>query len=309
MTVRIVVVGECMLQLGELKRGATPSALSATMSYGGDTLNTALYLARTGIKSDYVTGLGDDSMSDWMIEQWRSENIGCDMVERFPDSVPGMYLIELDSQGERTFKYWRKGSPAARLFDDAARAERLFSRMMGYPHMYVSGITLALYAEAALESFLGFLERYVQQGGKLFFDGNYRPSLWSSPQAALEVFKVIYAMTDIALSTLDDELLVTGLSERDDVIEQLHAWGVREIALKMGAEGCLISIEGESTCVPTRSVEIVDTTSAGDSFNAAYIAARLQSQSPIAAAAKGNELASVVIQHRGAIIPAESMPL
>lgn len=297
-----------MLQLGELQQANDPNALNATLSYGGDTLNTALYLARLGARVDYVTALGDDSMSDWMVSRWRHENIGCDLVERFPGGVPGMYLIELDERGERSFKYWRKGSPASRLFDDPERAQRLYTRLMTFPNLYLSGITLALYKGEALASFLAFLDRYAQAGGKVFFDGNYRPSLWSSPAAALEVFKQVYRVSEVVLPTLDDETLVTGISEAERVIEQLHQWGVNEVALKMGGDGCLISHDALQQQIPAQSTCIVDTTSAGDSFNAAYIAARLGGQSPADSAARGNRLAAVVIQHRGAVIAADLMP-
>lgn len=297
-----------MLQLGELQPGDDPNALNATLSYGGDTLNTALYLARLGASTDYVTGLGDDSMSDWMLSRWRHENIGCELVERLPGGVPGMYLIELDEQGERSFKYWRKGSPASRLFDDPDRAQQLYSRLLAFPNLYLSGITLALYKGEALASFLAFLSEYAQGGGKVFFDGNYRPSLWATPAAALEVFRQVYAITEVALPTLDDETLVTGIAEPERVIEQLHRWGVNEVALKMGGEGCLVSDDSLQQQVPAQSTRIVDTTSAGDSFNAAYIAARLGGQSPADSAARGNRLAAVVIQHRGAVIAADLMP-
>jgi 2-dehydro-3-deoxygluconokinase len=304
----IAVVGECMLQLGELQQADDPNALNATLSYGGDTLNTALYLARLGVQVDYVTGVGDDSMSDWLISRWEQEKIGCEHVERFPGGVPGLYLIELDAQGERTFKYWRKGSPASRLFDEPVRAQRLYARLSAYPNLYLSGITLALYKAEALDSFLGFLHEYAQGGGKVFFDGNYRASLWSSPSAALEVFKAVYSVTEVALPTLDDEIQVTGIGDPELAIEQLKHWGVKEIALKMGGEGSMVSHKSQLQRVSAHSTKIVDTTSAGDSFNAGYIAARLAGKPPVESANLGNRLAAVVIQHRGAVIAADLMP-
>jgi len=304
----IAVVGECMLQLGELQQADDPNALNAKLSYGGDTLNTALYLSRLGVQVDYVTAVGDDSMSDWLINCWQQEGIGCEHVERFAGGVPGLYLIELDAQGERTFKYWRKGSPASRLFDEPARAERLYAHLSSYPNLYLSGITLALYKTEALASFLKFLREYAQGGGKVFFDGNYRASLWSSPSAALEAFKAVYSVTEVALPTLDDEIQVTGINDPELAIAQLKKWGVKEVALKMGEKGSIVSHGSCLQRIPTHSINIVDTTSAGDSFNAGYISARLGGKTPAESADQGNRLAAVVIQHRGAVIAANLMP-
>ena len=308
MTAEIAVIGECMLQIDELQASDEPGSLSSKLSYGGDTLNTALYLSRMGIQTDYVTALGDDSLSDWMVSRWLDEDIGCGLVERFPGCVPGIYLIELDEKGERSFKYWRKGSPASRLFDDPERANKLFKQLMEYPCLYLSGITLALYERQALASFLGFLENYAARGGRIFFDGNYRARLWADSRKALRVYKTLYAITEIALPTLDDERQLIGQYSAQEVIQKIHQWGVTEIALKIGSEGCIVSNAKRSQLVPTQPTEVVDTTSAGDSFNAAYIASRLRGHEPIEGAESGHRLASVVIQHPGAVIPRSSMP-
>ncbi|MCL4163341.1 UNVERIFIED_CONTAM: hypothetical protein GTU68_051554, partial [Idotea baltica] len=184
--------------------------LPAALSYGGDTLNTSVYLARQGIKVDYVTALGDDAMSAWMIDQWKAEHVGCHLVQRHPGSVPGLYLIEVDEHGERSFLYWRKDSPATKLFDEEGSSEHLFSLLSSFGYIYFSGITLALYNVEALSRFLIFLERYRKAGGKVLFDGNYRPKLWESRSYAAEVYEKVYRLTDIALPTIEDEQMVFG---------------------------------------------------------------------------------------------------
>jgi len=309
MTAEIAIIGECMLQIDGLKAGDDPSTLNTKLSYGGDTLNTALYLARMGIQVDYVTALGDDSLSTWMLSRWQEENIGCDLVERFSDCVPGIYLIELDGHGERSFKYWRKDSPASRMFDDPTRAKKLYDKLIDYPCLYLSGISLALYQEPALQSFMHFLEEYVGQGGRIFFDGNYRERLWKDARTALDVYKSLYAMTEVALPTLDDERQLTGRDSAQDVIHCIHQWGATEVVLKMGPQGCIVSNGQGEQLVPAEPTTVVDTTSAGDSFNAAYIASKLGGHDSIRAAEAGHRLASVVIQHPGAIIPSSSMPV
>ncbi len=303
----IAIIGECMLELSKHPATTPQTSLSAGLSYGGDTLNTAVYLARLDVKTDYVTALGDDAMSSWMIDQWQAEGVSCHLVTREKDAVPGLYMIEVDAFGERSFLYWRKDSPACRLFDDAHKASDLFAALNNFNAIYLSGITLALYSHLALERLFAFLATFREQGGQVFFDGNYRPKLWQSKKAAQLAYEKIYALTDLALPTLEDEQHVFGDDKPEDIIERIMSYGVKEVALKMGGDGCLVATQDNLQLVPSKKVPLVDTTSAGDSFNAAYLAAKLNGKTATEAAINGHDLASIVIQHRGAIVPVEAM--
>ena len=330
---KIAVIGECMLELSGISHdGTSPDkkpthgfvnkepqqTLAGSLSFGGDTLNTAVYLARLGVGVDYVTALGDDSMSAWMLSQWRAEGVGCELVARFPHSVPGLYLIQVDENGERSFLYWRAQSPATKLFDDANAASNLFEKLFAHQHIYLSGISLALYAEPARQRLFDFLAQYRMHGGHVIFDDNYRPKLWSSPAIARDAYERMYRLTDLALPTDEDEQLLYGEAEPEKIIKNLQSLGVTEIVLKIGRNGCLISQGAISTTattaelmpelIPAEEVPVIDTTAAGDSFNAGFIAAMMQGKSSTEAAKSGHTLAASVIQHQGAIIPVSAMP-
>lgn len=305
---KIAVIGECMLEVSSLASGDEQLALPAQLSYGGDTLNTSIYLARLGVEVDYVTALGDDHMSAWMLAQWREEGVGCNLVARYPDSVPGLYMIKLDDQGERSFLYWRKDSPATRLLDDLEAASALFDKLLGYPQIYLSGITLALYAEPARHRLFDFLARYRSQGGKVIFDGNYRPRLWTGPEVARDAYEHMYRVCDLVLPTDEDEAMLFGDEEPQAVLKRLRSYGVDEVVLKMGPNGCWIGNDSETEWLASQPVEVVDSTAAGDSFNAGYMAAKFEGSTATEAARLAHKLASTVIRYRGAIIPAAAMP-
>ena len=303
MSISVAVIGECMLELTHTKNEIAGTARPMAMSYGGDTINTSIYLSRNDIDVSYVTGLGDDIMSDWLLEEWEKEGVDCSLVQRMHNSVPGMYMINVDDQGERTFLYWRKNSPASRLFDDAENEESLFKSIAKFDYLYLSGISLAILENEARERLFELLEGYREQGGKLVFDGNYRPNLWPSAEIAQKAYQRMYGLTDIALPTLEDEELLFGFKTGEQVMEAIQSFGTSEIVVKMGGEGCLASHDGVISFVKTQMVDPVDTTAAGDSFNAGYLAARLKQKSGVEACAAGHTLAAKVIQHRGAIIP------
>ncbi|BFM08494.1 sugar kinase [Halioxenophilus aromaticivorans] len=307
---KIAVIGECMLELSEAPTSSKKNARDMTMSYGGDTLNTAIYLARYNVKVDYVTNLGDDPFSAWMVGQWLKEGVGCGLIGYIENAVPGMYLIDVDDSGERSFYYWRKNSPASKLFEDKRSSLELFSYLESYDYVFLSGISLAIMSDAARFTFLQLLSGYKSRGGTVIFDGNYRPSLWQSLDEARRSYELMYRLTDIALPTLEDESALFDRNNPEDVIARLQSLGVREIVLKMGPKGCLLATNGDQNqLIQTTPVPVIDSTAAGDSFNAGYLAARQSGLLPTDAAAEGHRLASIVIQHKGAIIPLDAMPV
>ncbi len=305
----IAVIGECMIELRPdiAAAGYSRPTIGAEIAYGGDTLNVAVYLARQGIDVEYVTLLGDDPLSDWMVREWRDNGVGCDLVRREKHGLPGMYWIDVDESGERSFHYWRTESPARRLINDDERRSWVFEQLSKFDSLYFSGISLSLYHEAARAKLYEFLAGYRQDGGKVFFDNNYRSRQWPDVGKAKEAFEAMYRLTDIALPTADDEKELFGDGTDDAVIERLRSWGVREIVLKRGADGSVVIDDSTATPVPALLVEnVVDTTSAGDSFNAGYLAARFGGAEPEAAARNGSRVAAMVVQHRGAIVPRDA---
>ena len=304
---KIAVIGECMLELNLASQPADSNRTPAVLAYGGDTLNTSIYLSRLNAKVDYVTALGDDLMSDWMVSQWQAENVGCDHVYREPSSVPGLYMINVDEHGERSFNYWRANSPASRLFD-GAKSVALFSALEQYDYLYLSGISIAILKPEVRTKLIEFLTQYNSKGGKVIFDGNYRPNLWQSTEEAMQCYKALYSITDIALPTLEDEQILFEYKNAQETLDAILSFGANEVVLKMGEDGCLYSSDSKVGFVPTKKVDVVDTTSAGDSFNAGYLSARLKGLPVIASCESGHVLASNVIQHRGAVIPKAAMP-
>lgn len=308
---KTVLLGECMLEVSRAAeaRQGTFGQLPMTLRYGGDTLNTAVYLSRLGIDVDYATALSDDNMSQWLLNEWRREGIGCELVHIIAGSRPGLYMIDNDANGDRHFLYWRDNSPAKQLLCDVAALQKLFVQLSNYRFVYLSGITLALLSDATRVVLHDFLSEYRHKGGgKVIFDSNYRPKLWQTGDHARKTYESIYSKVDIALPTLDDEQLIFGDDSHQDVLDRIQSYGINEIALKNGHQGSWVRQDKTTTLVKNESFTAVDATAAGDSFNAAYLVARINGAEPIEAAQAGNKLAATVVQHKGAIIPQSAMP-
>jgi 2-dehydro-3-deoxygluconokinase len=302
---RVASIGECMIELRH--QGET----RLDLAYGGDTLNFAVYLARLtrgrGVEVDYVTALGDDLYSDAMLALWRAEGIGCDLVARLPGRLPGLYTIRTDQRGERTFTYWRSAS-AAREVLRGERARDIPARLVGHDLLYLSGITLSILDAPQRDALMALADAVRAQGGRVAFDSNFRPAGWPDRDEARATFDEMLRRVDIALPTLDDDQALFGVGDAEACAGRLHGLGVGEVVVKLGARGCCLSSGGRMALVPAEPVaRVVDSTAAGDSFNAGYLASRLAGLEPDAAARLGNRLAARVIAHPGAIIPVAAM--
>lgn len=299
---RVAAIGECMVELSHHPEGG------CTLGFGGDTFNTALYLARLGIGVDYVTALGDDPYSERMLAAWAAEGIGTNRILRLPGRMPGLYAIETDAAGERRFYYWRDSSAARDLFSRPESAE-LAAALAGYKLLYLSGISLSLYGEAGRAVLFEAIDRARAQGARVAFDTNYRPRGWPDAGTAQRAFAAMLDRSDIVLAGMDDLGQLWGLTTDEACLARLAGHGIPEIVLRLTPPGCRIAVDDRRLLVPAESgVKVVDTTAAGDSFNAGYLAGRLLGEAPEAAARRGHRLAAAVIGHRGAIIPRAAMP-
>jgi 2-dehydro-3-deoxygluconokinase len=298
---RVITIGEVMVELARGSDGRFG------MSCGGDTFNTAVYLARAGIEASYATALGDDPYSDSILAMAAAENVKTDLTLRVPGRLPGLYMIETDPKGERRFRYWRGEAPARELFE-LPDWNKVAEAMVGARLIYFSGVTLSLYSNVGLGRLLAILELARQQGTKVAFDGNFRPHGWKGDLPRTRtVFMEALKRVDYALPTFDDEAVLWGDPSPEATVARMQAFGIGEVVVKNGQQSALVAVNGQQEHVPVPEVvEAVDTTAAGDSFNAGYIAARLNGESPAHAALAGHALAAQKVRYRGAIMPRDA---
>jgi 2-dehydro-3-deoxygluconokinase len=296
----VACIGECMIELRQAGSGLY------SRGYGGDTLNTAVYLARLGVGVDYVTALGDDPLSDEMIAAWEGEGVGTARVARLAGKLPGLYLIATDARGERRFFHWRE-SAAARSLLDLPGTDSLLKSLAAYDLVYFSAITLSIFSGEARARLLAALRQARSRGTRIAFDTNFRARGWPDLDVARAVFGEAFEAADIVLASTEDLLPLYPGGGTDALLARIPGG---EVVLKLGEPASLVRAEGKLQRIEAGPVTapVVDTTAAGDSFAAAYLGARLAGAAPEQAARAGHRLAGVVVCHAGAIIPRAAMP-
>jgi len=309
MHVEIALLGEVMLELcpAQAEPGDAPRAF--TMGVAGDTYNCAYALAQLGLAVQYQTALGTDPYSDKILSHAQAAGLAMHWVPRLDGEQPGLYIIDNDEQGERTFHYWRAQSAARQLLSDEQGILTLLEPLGSAPRLMLTGITLALCSEASLQQLLGWLQTYRAGGGLVIFDNNYRPRLWGSAQQAHCACQQVLELTDIYLPSLDDALLMAGSHDRAQQLDNLTSLGVAEVVVKAAADKVTLLFSGQVESIELPQIKApLDTSGAGDSFNAAYLAARIRGCDPVSSVKFAAQLAAQTIMHRGALLPEASWP-
>ena len=287
----VTVIGEAML---ELSRGMGDGW---NLRYGGDVINTAVHLARSGDNVRLASAMGTDPMSADLCDRWEQEGVDTSLVLRAADRLPGLYAIETDATGERSFHYWRSEAAARRMFA-LPGSDAMVAQAAQRDLLYFSLITLAILPDEGREALLSLCEHVRARGGKVAFDGNYRARLWNDAATARHWRDRAILLSDMGLPTLADEV---EMGEADDAQDAAIRWGTgdgREVVVKLGGDGCMV--EGQVVAIPQR-IAVVDSSGAGDAFNGGYLHARLAGAAPVDAALAGHRLAGWNISHRGAI--------
>lgn len=278
-----------------------------TLGFAGDTLNTAYYL-RARLDAawavDYFTALGDDLYSRKMRAHIEACGIGTDAIRTLPGKQAGLYMIH-QADGDRHFTYWRSVSAARQLADDE---DALAGALANAEVVYFSGITLAILEPQARARLLREVGKRRKAGALVAFDPNIRPALWPDRETVRSALMAAAGVSGLVLPTHADEVPYFGDADDEATVRRYLEAGSEEVVVKNGREPALVATASESVRVAARPVEhVVDATGAGDSFNGAYIAARLSGAGLKEAAELGHRTASIVIGHHGALVPRDRL--
>jgi 2-dehydro-3-deoxygluconokinase len=293
---KILSIGECMAefspdeQLGKFNLG-----------FAGDTFNTAWYIANNhaDVNSAYFSKVGDDELSDQMLKFMSDNQVDTRYITTVAGSTIGLYLISLVN-GERTFSYWRNKSAATFLgqnVDDVGNA------MKKQDMIYFSGITLAILDHNSRKNLFSCLKSARRAGKKIAFDPNLRPKLWNDKKEMCDVIMAGANLSDIILPSFEDE--ATWFSDADPLstLARYQNVGAETVVVKNAGDPVSFwSQHGTGTYLVESVEKIIDSTAAGDSFNAEILVGLLR-EIPLADAINNAaNLAKKVLMGQGALV-------
>lgn len=294
---RLLAIGECMVELSEAGHNLLRKG------YAGDTFNTAWY-ARKLLPADwdvsYLSAVGDDPVSADMLAFMQTSGVSPEAVRVIPGKGPGLYLISVRN-GERSFGYWRDTSAARHLADDPAH---LAQHLAAADIVHFSGITMGILSPGAGHGLLSALSEARQRGAMISFDTNYRSRLWTGRHDVQDMVMAAAQVASIVLPGLDDEQAVFGPCTVREIATRYRQAGARIVAIKDGSKGSHIFWpEGDALVPAAVPVAVVDTSAAGDSFAAGFLARLASGVDPVSAAGFGAAVAAEVVSAPGALVP------
>lgn len=292
----LLCMGEPMLELNAQPAGPDGRVLYLE-GHGGDTSNAAICAARQGASPGYITAIGQDRPGDSFLALWAREGVDTSTVIRNPEAPTGLYVVT-HGEGGHAFTFYRSNSAASRyrvaeVPEAAIRAARI---------LHVSGISQAI-STSACDAVFHAIGVAKAAGVGVSYDTNLRLSLWPRARAAAVIHAAI-AQADIALPSLDDARVLTGLEAPEAIADFYLRLGCPVVLLKQGKDGVLVATaEGGRTLIPPCRVKAVDATGAGDAFAGAYLARSLAGDDPVAAARYANACAALSTTGYGAVAP------
>ena len=280
------------------RKGGDGLAERMTIRGGGSAANTAIALARFGVQVGIVGRVGDDPLARYALADLEAAGVDLSQLQRDPEATTGLMFIAVTPDGERTMFGCRGANPGT---DPAQLDEGAIARA-GWLH--ISGYAL--------------LERPQREAACRAMEAAHRAgvavSLDAGVEAAILMADEVRALLPRIRMILPNELeaeRLTGQGEPVRAVEALLGYGVQVVGLKLGPRGCVVGSVDEIFAVPAFSVQVVDTTGAGDAFDAGLILGHLGGLGLRGSALLANALGALTttVEGAGGAIPGREATL
>ncbi|EOV8086356.1 sugar kinase [Providencia rettgeri] len=290
----VITLGEAMMMFVATQTGELHDVESFVRRAAGAELNVAIGLSRLGLKSGWISRLGDDSFGRFIQATLDKEQLDSQCVTvdfRYPTG------FQLKSKAENgtdpNVEYFRKGSAASHLdLTDFNEAYFLSAR-----HLHLSGVAAALSPTSYQLSL--YAAKWMRNAGKtLSFDPNLRPSLWKSEQEMVEQLNQLAFQANWVLPGLKEGKILTGFDQPESIADFYLAQGVEVVVIKTGEHGAYYkTANNQQGIAPAVHVKhVIDTVGAGDGFAVGVISALLEGLTLPQAVARGNFVGARAIQ-------------
>ena len=273
----IIAMGEPMLEFNATQEGSLAEVDLFSVGYGGDTSNFAIAASRLGGSVGYITALGQDPFGDRFIKLWQTEGVDTSQIKRDQESPTGIYFISR-KDNQHYFTYYRNTSAASAMTVSDLPLDYISQGRV----LHVSGISQAISLSACDAVFAAILAA-KNAGLRVSYDPNLRVKLWPIERARAIIHQTA-SMSDLFLPSYEDATALTGLESPEAIARFYLDMGPEIVVLKLGADGALLATRAEKADgyntqnFKSFSVETVDMTGAGDTFDGAFVVSWLSGQ-------------------------------
>lgn len=291
----LVTLGETMVAFIPEEKEYIRYAKTFAKKTAGAESNVAIGVAKLGHKAGWISKVGKDELGEFVIREVRGEGVDTSRVGRSEDAPTGVMFKQVLTGNETSVNYYRKNSAASTLCPEDIDIDYLTSAKI----LHISGVTPAL-SESCKETINYVVDKAKEKGMIISFDPNIRLKLWSKEEAK-ETLKPLLAKSDIVLTGLDEGEILLGLNDGQAIIEELLSLGVKQVAVKLGADGALVGDETGINRVEATKVTVVDNIGAGDAFSAGFLSGVIEGKSTKECGAMGCLMGAFAVSSFGDI--------
>tara|TARA_X000000368_G_C23000350_1_gene698672 strand:- start:650 stop:1546 length:897 start_codon:yes stop_codon:yes gene_type:complete len=295
MKIKICSIGECMIELSNSKKNLY------SQSIAGDTLNFLSYLENKIFDTSYLTAIGTSEVSKRTLTFIKNKKIKLNLIFQINKHELGLYLIENSIRGEKIFYYWRDNS-AARFFFNNHDITKYFTKLKKFDYIYFSGITLSLFESKKIDNFVILLNLLKKKNTKIVFDLNIRIRRWSKPKLN-SYFSKILPFVDILFCSGEDLKLWKGENNSKTFNNLIHKYDINHGIYRNNAKLNYSFYKDKKYLIKNKIVhKVVDTSGAGDGYNAAYLSNFIKFNDVQKALKVASEIGTKIVMKKGAIV-------
>lgn len=231
---------------------------------GGAPANVAVGIARLSGQCGFFGRVGDDPLGRFMAEVLANENIDISHLTLDDNHRTSTVIVDLDDQGERSFTFMVK--PSADQFTQLADIPSFEA------NQWLHCCSIALANEPSRSTTLAAMKAMIEANGFVSFDPNLRDEVWKNPQEIRSVVMSAVQMADVVKFSEEELFYLTETSSLDEGLTKLSHYSIPLVLITLGEDGALAIVNGQQHHVKSRSVNVVDTTGAGDAFVSGLLA-------------------------------------
>ncbi|MFJ7755289.1 sugar kinase [Peribacillus muralis] len=291
----VLTMGEAMAMFIADDPGSLADCMRYKRYVAGAEVNVAIGLSRLGIKTAWMSKVGEDSFGQMILKTLTSEGVDVSHVLTDLHHPTGFQLKSKVEQGDPVVEYYRRNSSASKISLEDFPLEQLPKTQ----HLHVTGIPPAISASFRELSWQ-VVNDLKQKGVTVSFDPNLRPTLWSTEREMIDVVNMFAKEADWLLPGMKEGEILTGYSKKEDIASYYLDRGVKLVVIKLGEEGAYMATEKERKDVAGFTVtEVKDTVGAGDGFAVGVISALLEGRSYEEAVVRGNAIGAKAVMSFG----------
>lgn len=290
----VITIGDGMIAMCPKQRGPIIFSNNFERKIGGAELNVSIGCSRLGLKSGWISRLGNDDFGKYILKTVRGEDVDISEVKLVDEYQTSVYFREVLSDGSSRSFYYREKSPTStmkceELNEDYFKNAKILHITGVFPSINKNNQEVILEAVKLAKKFNLIVS----------FDPNIRLKMWTKEEAKSFIEKLLPNVDILLIGDEEIEILL-GETTIEDAIKTFHNYGIEKVIVKKGAKGAIGSDSKNTYEVSAiKPKALVDTVGAGDGFAAGFLTALIKGETLENCVRFANAVGSLVVGVEG----------